>query len=116
MIKTDKEEQRRGRAGNSVSDDSHQGGDCALVQPEDFDPRAQALALEAAALMGSEVAGINVIQHWTSGQWFILDANVNPAIAGGAFVEQKVAAYRSYLRDRIRQAAARPAQVHPFHF
>ena len=76
-------------------------------------PAAQTLARDAAALIGSEVAGINLIQHWTTGQRFILDANVNPAIASGVFVEQNLAAYRSYVRDRVHRTAAALEKTRP---
>lgn len=81
---------------------SQQGGLCTLVDPEDLDPHARALAVSAADLVGSQVAGVNIIQHWTSGCWYILDVNTNPAIATGAFVEHKIAAYRSYVHQQLR--------------
>jgi glutathione synthase/RimK-type ligase-like ATP-grasp enzyme len=79
-----------------------QGGRSALVDPASFDPRAQSLASKAAALSGSEIAGVNVIRHWMSGDWYILEANTNPAIASGVFTDQKIAAYHAYVRRQVR--------------
>jgi glutathione synthase/RimK-type ligase-like ATP-grasp enzyme len=78
-----------------------QGGASVLVDPADFDPAVKGVAAGAARLINSEVAGVNLIQHWTTGQWYVLDANANPAITTGAFVEEKLAAYQSYLRRRL---------------
>lgn len=90
---------------------SQQGGSCTLVAPEDLHPDARTLAVSAANIIGSEVAGANVIQHWTGGRWYVLDVNANPAIVTGAFVEHKIAAYLSFVRNRLRDAPDRRHDV-----
>jgi len=84
-----------------------QGGDATLVAPEDLDPAATRLARQAARLVDSEVAGVNLIQSWATGRWYVLDVNTNPAIATGSFVAEKLTAYRSYLCKRLDAAPGR---------
>lgn len=77
------------------------GGTGTLVEPGECDPLAVQIALEAANLLGNEVVGINVMQDWTTGQWYLLGADPNPALTSGVFVAEKLVAYASYLRRRL---------------
>ncbi len=80
---------------------TEQGGEAALVDPTGFDPAVQRLAVRAASLIGSDVACVNMMQDLISREWYILDANSNPAIATGPFVEDKLNAYSTYLKKRL---------------
>jgi glutathione synthase/RimK-type ligase-like ATP-grasp enzyme len=77
------------------------GGRAQLVDPSDVDPVARRLAVRAAHLIDSEVASVTVIQHWTTGRWYVLDASANPTIGVGDFAGEITSAYSSYLRRRL---------------
>jgi glutathione synthase/RimK-type ligase-like ATP-grasp enzyme len=82
----------------------------ALIEPTTFDPGARRLAVQAASLMGFDIAGVNLIQHWTTGQWYVLDACASPAISAGVFVPDKLGAYSVYLKRKLGVAATQKYQ------
>lgn len=86
-----------------------QGGRAVLLATKELDPVAARLAVQAASLVGYEVAGVNLIQDWTTGQWYVLDVNSSPAIATGAFVQQKLEAYSSYLKHKLAVSSSADA-------
>jgi len=88
---------RRSWAPGSHLSNTEQGGASVLVEPAELSPSVCRLAIECAAVLDYEIAGVNLIQHWTTGSWHVLDVNATPAITTGAFVEEKIAAYRAYL-------------------
>jgi hypothetical protein len=73
-----------------------------LIDPATFDPHARHLAIQAASLMGYDVAGTKMARHCTTGEWHVLSTNATPLIAGGAFAAEKLSAYTSYLERKIR--------------
>ncbi len=92
---------RRTWAPGSHLTNTSRGGIGTLVEPGECDPYAVQIALDAAHLLGNEVVGINVIQDWTTGKWYLLGADPNPALASGVFVAEKLVAYAAYLRRRL---------------
>lgn len=88
-----------------------QSGRTVLLAPDEFDPVAMKLAVRAASLTGFEVAGIKLIQNWTTGRWYVLNVDSSPALGTGAFVSQKLHAYSSYLKRIL--AAPSNADVIP---
>jgi glutathione synthase/RimK-type ligase-like ATP-grasp enzyme len=91
-----------------------QGGYGALVDPEQVEPSAVRLGLHAASLMGSEVAGVNLMQDWTTGEWYVLGTDTNPALTTGVFVAEKLTAYSSYLRRRLGNASGDGDRSHRY--
>lgn len=92
---------RRSWAPGTHLSNTEQGAAAILVEPAAFAAAAKRMAIQAARLIGSEVAGVNLIQDWATQRWYVLDANSNPAMATGLFVEDKLAAYCSYLHKRL---------------
>jgi glutathione synthase/RimK-type ligase-like ATP-grasp enzyme len=84
-----------------------QGGHAVLLSPSNVDPTARKLATQAAGLVDCDIAGVNLIQHWASRRWYVLEANPTPAIGTGAFVEDKMRAYSSYLTRRLTERSVR---------
>jgi hypothetical protein len=80
---------------------TEQGGQAELLDTDDLDPAVTALATRAAALFDYDVAAVNLMQHWTTGYWHVLDVNYSPALATGAHVPQKLNAYAAYLKRRL---------------
>jgi glutathione synthase/RimK-type ligase-like ATP-grasp enzyme len=76
-------------------------GPAELIDPAACDPAARRIAVQAASLMGFDVAGIEVARHWTTGQWYVLDASPSPEISAGRFAADKVRAYTAYLTNKL---------------
>jgi hypothetical protein len=74
----------------------------ALIDPATFDISARCLAIQAASLMGYDVAGAEMVQHCTTGEWHVLSINATPSISSGAFASEKLSAYTYYLERKIR--------------
>jgi hypothetical protein len=74
----------------------------ALVDLATFDPRARRLAIQAASLMGYDLASAEMARHCTTGEWYVLSTSATPPISGGAFVPDKLSAYVSYLERKLR--------------
>ncbi|MFI1398133.1 RimK family alpha-L-glutamate ligase [Streptomyces sp. NPDC020681] len=83
-----------------------QGGHATLFDVDTFETDVLCMAVRAAALMGCEVAGVNLVQDRNTRQWYVLEVSSNPAIATGAFAQQKTRAYSAYLRSKL---AAKPS-------
>jgi glutathione synthase/RimK-type ligase-like ATP-grasp enzyme len=60
-----------------------------------------AMARRATALMGYDVAGVNVLQGRRTQQWYLLEVNCAPAIGSGTFATEKTRAYARYLQTRL---------------
>lgn len=95
---------RRTWAPGSHLTNTSRGGIGTLVEPGECDPSAVQVALKAAQLLGNDVVSVNVMQDWTTGGWYLLGADTNPALASGVFVAEKLAAYSAYLRRRLRDS------------
>jgi glutathione synthase/RimK-type ligase-like ATP-grasp enzyme len=80
---------------------TEQGGHATLFDVDSFDAEALEMSSRAARLMKCEVAGINMVQHKETRQWYFLEVTSSPAIATGAFAEEKISAYSSYLRKKL---------------
>jgi glutathione synthase/RimK-type ligase-like ATP-grasp enzyme len=83
-----------------------QGSMGALVEPASLGAHVEELARTSAAMLGYEVAGVNLVQDWATESWYVLGVDANPALTTGVFVDQKVDAYRSFLRERLTFNAA----------
>ena len=73
----------------------------ALVDRSEFDATAKRLAVQAAKVVGCDVASVELIRHRFTGEWYVVEANSSPAISTGAFAEDKVEAYSQYLRRKL---------------
>jgi hypothetical protein len=67
------------------------------------DPAAQRLAARAAAVMGFDIASVDLARHWTTGRWYVLEVSATPPICTGDLATDKLRAYSSYLQRRTRQ-------------
>ncbi|MEW2426311.1 hypothetical protein AB0911_38365 [Streptomyces nigra] len=85
---------------------TEQGGHATLFDVDTFDRDALRMATRAADILGCDVAGVNIVQDRHNGQWYLLEANPNPAIGTGAFADEKRRAYSAYLRAKL--AAGHP--------
>jgi glutathione synthase/RimK-type ligase-like ATP-grasp enzyme len=74
------------------------------INPRETDPVARQTAVQAAAALEYDIAGVHLVRHWTTGQWCLLDVNPNPLVSGdGRHTADTVNAYSAYLRRRLSQ-------------
>jgi hypothetical protein len=74
----------------------------ALIDVATFDPRARRLAIQAASLMGYDIASAEMARHCTTGEWYVLNTSPTPPLSGGAFSSDKLSAYTAYLKRKFR--------------
>ncbi len=92
---------------------TERGGHATLFDTDTFDDDALAMAVRGAALMGCEVAGVNLVQHRDTRQWHVLEVSSSPAIGNGAFAAEKTGAYATYLHNKLsRRPVLRPRPPH----
>jgi glutathione synthase/RimK-type ligase-like ATP-grasp enzyme len=72
-----------------------------LIDAATFSADARILAVQAASLMGLDVAGVQVVRHWTTGEWYVLATSATPPFSAGAFAPAKVSAYTAYLQRKL---------------
>jgi hypothetical protein len=82
-----------------------------LIDAATFSPGARALAVRAASLIGLDVAGVHMVRHWTTGEWYVLGTSATPPFSAGAFAPDKVSAYTAYLQRKL--GAVRGQDRHP---
>ena len=76
-------------------------GEVSLIDSATFSPDARILGVQAASLMGLDVADVCMVRHWTTGEWYVLDTSATPSFSSGTFVPDKVGAYTAYLQRKL---------------
>ena len=89
-----------GIAGNQFSDN------VMIAEPGGIDPAARNLAIRAARVTGCDVASIDLVQHWATSQWYVLQVRPNPPISTGPYIEEKMQAYSGFLQRRTRSSGS----------
>jgi glutathione synthase/RimK-type ligase-like ATP-grasp enzyme len=89
------------RLGESALPSFPQGAQASLIDAAIFSPAARSLAVQAASLMGLDVAGVQIVRHWTTGEWYVLATSAAPPFGAGAFAPDKVSAYTAYLQRKL---------------
>ncbi|MET7695847.1 hypothetical protein ABZT06_49725 [Streptomyces sp. NPDC005483] len=84
---------------------TEQGGHATLFDADTFDAEVLGVVREAARVMGYEVAGVNLVQHRQTREWYLLEVSSSPAIGSGAYAEAKTKAYSSYLRAKLAETS-----------
>jgi hypothetical protein len=84
-----------------------EGRTVSLIDPAGLNADARILGVQAASLMGLDVAGVSIVRHWTTGEWRVLDTNASLPFSAGAFASHKVNAYTRYLWHKL---GAEPGQ------
>ena len=97
---------RRSWAPGSHLTNTEQGGDSILVESADLSPSVRRLAVESAAVLDYEIAGINLIQHWATGSWHVIDVNATPAITTGGIRGGEDRCILHVSRHKARQTYA----------
>ena len=75
------------------------GAQAVRCEVEDFDRGALELSVRAAQTVQRKVTGVDIMQNSQDKTWVLLEANTNPALSMGVFLEEKVGMYRSMLAN-----------------
>jgi glutathione synthase/RimK-type ligase-like ATP-grasp enzyme len=94
---------RKGADGSHMNNTS-QGGNAKLVDPESLDPAIIRDSLEAAKIEKLSVAGIDVLQDMITGKHYILEVNRAPQLYSGSFVDEKLDAYAKMIQGMLDRA------------
>jgi glutathione synthase/RimK-type ligase-like ATP-grasp enzyme len=92
----------RSRSGDTHLNNTSQGGSAQLLPLEELAPEHKAIALQAAALMHREIAGVDLMFEAKTGVPYILEVNASPQIGSGAFTDEKLAVYSNYFRNMLK--------------
>jgi glutathione synthase/RimK-type ligase-like ATP-grasp enzyme len=92
---------RRARTSDGTHlNNTSRGADARLVSPDELPPSVLRTCERAAQLTGRQVAGVDIVQDKSSGVWYVLEVNIGPQLASGAFKEEKQIAVAAYLKRR----------------
>lgn len=89
---------RQGK-GDSHLNNTSLGGDAVLVDVSDFPAEIIAYARRLAASMGLTIAGVDVMPHKDTGEYYVLETNAQPQIFTGAFLDEKQQAMTAFLKE-----------------
>ena len=94
---------RRQRKDNSTHlNNTSQGGNAEILPLHELAPESQAMALQAAALMKREIAGVDVMFEDGTGDPYILEVNASPQVATGAFIDEKLKIYGNFFTNVLK--------------
>lgn len=79
------------------------GANAVIVSLDQVPGEAQHLALMAADCMDRQVAGVDMIQDKQTGGWYVLEANNDPQIRTGSFVDAKAEIVAKYFEKELNQ-------------
>lgn len=101
------------RVGSSTShlNNTSAGGSARLVEQHNVPSRMLALAARAAQAMDLSVAGVDVIVDKKTGRKAILEVNQGSQIVTGAYIEENIPGFVSYLRRTVAKRYHRRASA-----
>jgi len=77
------------------------GGSAVLHKVSHLPKEVRYDSLRAAALLGRDVAGVDMMLGSEDGLWYCLEVNDGPQIASGAFKEEKVKAFTKFINRNL---------------
>lgn len=88
---------KRSSIDGSHLNNTSKGAQVERVAMSDFPKEALEMCVKAAVTVGRKVTGVDVMQDVRDGSWVLLEANANPALSMGEFLQEKRHMYRSML-------------------
>lgn len=79
------------------------GSNARLVEVADLPSDIQIKCLRAAALMGRDIAGVDMVQDAVTKEWYCFEVNDGPQIATGVFREEKQRVLAEYLQRELEK-------------
>lgn len=80
----------RSANGKDFRNNTSLGGQASLVALTEVDPKVLDLAVKAAKALNIRIAGADILQDKTTGEYSVLEVNRTPQLASGAFVDEKM--------------------------
>jgi len=93
---------KRTRSGDTHLNNTSQGADASLLDVAELSDYDREISLKAAALMGRETAGVDLMYELGTGKPYILEVNASPQIGTGAFTDEKIAMYCKYFENVVK--------------
>lgn len=87
---------KRSRTGDTHLNNTSQGARAELVSIADFDQTIINIAIRAASVLKRDIAGVDIMLDEQNNP-YILEVNRTPQLATGAFVEEKLHAFKQYI-------------------
>lgn len=91
---------RKGKEGSHLNNTS-QGGTATIIDLKDIPRHVIQIAEQAAKAERLEVAGVDLIQDTTTGEYYILEVNRAPQIATGLCNDEKMLAYSTMIAEYL---------------
>jgi glutathione synthase/RimK-type ligase-like ATP-grasp enzyme len=89
---------RRQATERSHLNNTSTGGTAALLPLDTIDTSTTAMVVRAAAVTNRQVAGVDIVIDSKTNKWYILEVNNSPQISSGVFVDEKIAAFGTFLK------------------
>jgi glutathione synthase/RimK-type ligase-like ATP-grasp enzyme len=89
---------RRQATERSHLNNTSTGGTAALLPLDTIDTPTTAMVVRAAAVTNRQVAGVDIVIDSKTNKWYILEVNNSPQISSGVFVDEKIAAFGTFLK------------------
>lgn len=91
-----------------IGDASHlnntsQGGSSELRELKDIPSKVQIQSLKAAKLLQRDIAGVDMVQDTSTGDWYCFEVNDGPQIATGTFTLEKQEAYAAFIKRELEK-------------
>jgi len=93
--------ERKKPAEDTHLNNTSKGGSAVLHEVEHLPADVCHDSLRAAALLGRDVAGVDMMQGSEDGLWYCLEVNDGPQIASGAYVEEKAEAFAQFINRKL---------------
>lgn len=87
-------------SGSSHLNNTSKGAEAFLVEMNDFDTHALAIAQQVYTLTGRALSGVDLMQNAETGAWVSLEANVSPALTMGSYLDEKASMYRHLITQK----------------
>lgn len=100
---------RRKTDSSTHINNTSRGGKATLVNTDDLPAAMQAIAVRAALALNRQVAGVDILQGAGDGdgggddEWYVLEVNNSPQLAGGAFLDEKAKVFTKFLRKQAEK-------------
>lgn len=91
---------KRLRIEGSHLSNTSKGGEPVFATIDELD-HGYTIALEAAKAVERTFTGIDIMRNQKTNEWVLLEANVNPALTMGAFLEEKTNLYSRMINEKL---------------
>jgi glutathione synthase/RimK-type ligase-like ATP-grasp enzyme len=93
----------RNAQNNTHLNNTSQGATAVLKELSDLPVTVQIMCLEAAKILGRDVAGVDMVQDNTTGLWYCFEVNDGPQLATGVFLKEKQQAFATFIRRELEK-------------